>query len=253
MFEKTKLTNHVQRNFHYYYYYTHSKAFRRYVTSCKLSQATTSALLDATYKKQTKLLLRISELLFTQRQSGLSVITQSFIFPSTQCHSLSHSSLSSHPHSVTLCHTVLYLSIHTVSLSVITQTFSFPFTPFHSLPSHSLAYLKSPFTQCHSLLSHSPYLLFHTVSLCHLTVLCLSIHTVSLFHHTVFHLPIHTVSLSVITQSFIFPSTLFNSLSSYIFFPVHTMSLCHHSPSSSHSQSVTLCHHTVIHFPIYTV
>ena len=132
MFEKTKLTNHVQTNFHYcFYYYTHSQAFRHYVTSYKLSQFT-FALLDATYKTQTKLLLRISVLLFTQRHSGLSVITQSFIFPSTQCHSLSHSPLSSSLHSVTLCHTVLYLPIHTVSLSV-TQSFVFPSAQCHSL------------------------------------------------------------------------------------------------------------------------
>ena len=131
-------------------------------------------------------------MLRTKHKQNCSFESQNSYSHSVTLASLSsHNPSSSHPHSVilchtviyfpirtvSLCHTVLYLPIHTVSLSVITQSFSFPFTPFHSLPSHSLEYLKNPFTQCHSLLSHS-HLLIHTVSLC---------------HHTVLHLPIHTV------------------------------------------------------------
>ena len=48
------------------------------------------------------------------------------------------------------------------------------------------------------------------------------------------------MSLSVIAQSFTFPLTQCHSVSS-------------HSPSSSHSQSVTLCHRTVLHLPIHKV
>ena len=59
------------------------------------------------------------------------VITQSFIFPFTKCHSLSsHSPSLFHSLNVTLCHhTVLHLPIHKVSLSVFTHNPS----SFHSL------------------------------------------------------------------------------------------------------------------------
>ena len=207
------------------------------MTSCKLSQFTTSALIDATHKTQTKLLLRISAFLFTQRHSGLSVITQFFIFPSTQCHSLSHSPLPSHPHSVTLYdHTILQLPIHTVSLSAITvlhikksiptvslsvvtqslssQSHCFTLSShsplsFHShrftLSSHSPSSSHSHrFTLCHHTVLHLP---IHTVSFSVIKYIYIPIHTMSLSVITVLHLPIHKVSLSVITQSFIFPFT----------------------------------------------
>ena len=160
-------------------------------------------------------------------------VTQSFTFPSIQCHSLSHSPLSSHPHSVTLCdHTILQLPIHTVSLSAIS---AYQKKTIRTVSLSVVTQFLSSHSHCFTLSSHSP-LSFHS------HCLTLSSHSPSsshshhftLCHHTVLHLPIHTVLLS----------------SNY---NIHTVSLSVMKYIHSNSHYVTLCHHTVIHFPIYPV
>ena len=167
-------------------------------------------------------------------------VTQSFTFPSTQCHSLSHSPLPSHPHSVTLCdHTILQLPIHTVSLSAITlscifkksiHTVSLSVVTQSSSHSHGFTLSShSPLSfhsDCFTLSSHSPSSSHpHSVTLCHHTALHLPIHTVSLSVIKYIHIPIHTMSLSVITV---------------LHLPIHKVSLSVIKHSFSHLHRVTV-------------
>ena len=106
---------------------------------------------------------------------SLSVITQSFTFPFTQCHSLSsHSPSSSHSQSVTLC-------IHT-------QSFIFPFTQCHSLYSHSLSSSHSQsVTLCHHTVLHLP-----SGTVAHLSRPSFGYHKMLLLHTAAMHHPFCT-------------------------------------------------------------
>ena len=137
-------------------------------------------------------------------------VTQSFIFPSAQCHSLSHSPLPSHLHSVTPCdHTILQLPIHTVSLSAITQSCIFK-KSIH-IVSLSVVTQSSSHSHCFTLSSHSP-----SSSHSHRLTLC---HHIYIFQFT----QCHTLS----SQSFIFPFTKCHSLSSHSqsFFHLHRVTV----------------------------
>ena len=164
-------------------------------------------------------------MLRTKHKQNCSFESQSSYSHSVTLVSLSsHSPSSSHPHSVILCHTVLYFPIRTVSLSV-TQSFTFPSTQCHSLWSHNPSASHSHrITLCHLCISKKHH--SHSVTLC-----C---HTVLIFSFTLFH--------SVITQSFIFPFTLFDSVitQSFIFSFTSFHSLSSHSSSSSHPHCFTL-------------
>ena len=161
-------------------------------------------------------------MLRTKHKQNCSFESQSSYSHSVTLASLSsHSPSSSHPHSVILCHTVIYFPIRTVSL-------------------------------CHTVL----YLPIHTVSLSVITVLQLPIHTVSLSAITqscIFKKSIHTVSLSVVIQSLSSHSHCF-TLSSHspLSFHSHCFTLSSHSPSSSHPHCLTLCHHICIYIFQFT-